>query len=37
MTEHKLSPAEAQTLADATAAAMWSRDRIAQGVGAAVA
>ena len=33
MTEHKLSPAEAQTLADATAAAMWSRDRAAQALG----
>ena len=33
MTEHKLSPAEAQTLADATAAAMWARDRAAQALG----
>jgi len=33
MTEHKLSPAEAQTLADATAEAMYSRDRAAQALG----
>lgn len=33
MTEHKLSPAEAQALADATAAAMFSRDRAAQALG----
>jgi acyl-CoA thioesterase len=33
MTEHKLSPAEAQALAEATAAAMWSRDRAAQALG----
>jgi len=33
MTEHKLSPAEAQTLAEATAEAMWSRDRAAQALG----
>jgi acyl-CoA thioesterase len=33
MTEHKLSPAEAQVLADATAEAMWSRDRAAQALG----
>ncbi|PKO32648.1 MAG: phenylacetic acid degradation protein PaaD [Betaproteobacteria bacterium HGW-Betaproteobacteria-7] len=33
MTEHKLSPAEAQALADATAEAMWSRDRAAQALG----
>lgn len=30
MTEHKLSPAEAQTLAESTAEAMYSRDRAAQ-------
>lgn len=33
MTEHKLSPAEAQTMADATAEAMYSRDRAAQALG----
>ena len=33
MTEHKLSPAEAQALADATAEAMFSRDRAAQALG----
>jgi acyl-CoA thioesterase len=33
MTEHKLSPAEAQTLAEATAEAMYSRDRAAQALG----
>ncbi len=33
MTEHKLSPAEAQALAAATAEAMWSRDRAAQALG----
>ena len=33
MTEHKLSPAEAQTLAETTAEAMWSRDRAAQALG----
>ena len=33
MTEHKLSPAEAQTLAEATAEAMWARDRAAQALG----
>lgn len=33
MTEYKLSPAEAQTLADATAEAMYSRDRAAQALG----
>lgn len=33
MTEHKLSPAEAQALAEATAAAMFSRDRAAQALG----
>ena len=33
MTEHKLSPAEAQTLAESTAEAMWSRDRAAQALG----
>ncbi|KAB2921303.1 MAG: hydroxyphenylacetyl-CoA thioesterase PaaI [Dechloromonas sp.] len=33
MTEAKLSPAEAQALADATAAAMFSRDRAAQALG----
>ena len=33
MTEHKLSAAEAQALADATAEAMWSRDRAAQALG----
>ena len=33
MTEHKLSPAEAQVLADATAEAMYSRDRAAQALG----
>jgi acyl-CoA thioesterase len=33
MTEHKPTPAEAQALADATAAAMWSRDRAAQALG----
>ena len=33
MTEPKLSPAEAQTLADATAEAMFSRDRAAQALG----
>ena len=33
MTEPKLSAAEAQTLADATAEAMWSRDRAAQALG----
>ncbi|PKO86199.1 MAG: phenylacetic acid degradation protein PaaD [Betaproteobacteria bacterium HGW-Betaproteobacteria-12] len=33
MTEHKPTPAEAQALADATAEAMWSRDRAAQALG----
>jgi len=33
MTEHKLSPAEAQALAEATAEAMYSRDRAAQALG----
>lgn len=33
MTEHKLTPAEAQALAEATAAAMWPRDRAAQTLG----
>ncbi len=33
MTEPKLSLAEAQTLAEATAEAMWSRDRAAQALG----
>ena len=33
MTELKLSPAEAQALAEETAAAMWSRDRAAQALG----
>ena len=33
MTEPKLSAAEAQTLAEATAEAMWSRDRAAQALG----
>jgi len=33
MTEPKLSPAEAQALADATAAAMYARDRAAQALG----
>jgi acyl-CoA thioesterase len=33
MTEAKLSAAEAQTLAEATAEAMWSRDRAAQALG----
>ena len=33
MSEHKLSPAEAQALADATAEAMYSRDRAAQALG----
>ncbi len=33
MTESKLSPAEAQALADATAEAMFSRDRAAQALG----
>ena len=33
MTEHKLSPVEAQALADATAEAMYSRDRAAQALG----
>lgn len=33
MTEHKISAAEAQALADATAEAMWSRDRAAQALG----
>ncbi len=33
MTEPKLSPAEAQVLADATAEAMYSRDRAAQALG----
>ena len=33
MTEPKLSPAEAQALADATAEAMYSRDRAAQALG----
>lgn len=33
MTEHKLSPAEAQALAEATAEAMWSRDQAAQALG----
>lgn len=31
--EHKLTPAEAQALAEATAAAMWERDRAAQALG----
>ena len=33
MTEPKLSPAEAQALADATAEAMYARDRAAQALG----
>ena len=33
MTELKLDPAEAQALAEATAAAMWKRDRAAQALG----
>lgn len=33
MTEHRLTPAEAQALAEATAAAMWARDRAAQALG----
>ncbi|MBS1158532.1 MAG: Phenylacetic acid degradation-related protein:Phenylacetic acid degradation protein PaaD [Proteobacteria bacterium] len=33
MTEHKPTPAEAQALAEATAAAMWARDRAAQALG----
>ena len=33
MTEQKLYPAEAQALADATAEAMYSRDRAAQALG----
>jgi len=33
MTEHKPTPAEAQAMADATAAAMWARDRAAQALG----
>ena len=33
MTEPKLSAAEAQALAEATAEAMWSRDRAAQALG----
>ena len=33
MTEPKLSPAEAQAMADATAEAMYSRDRAAQALG----
>lgn len=33
MTEHHLSPAEAQALAEATATAMFSRDRAAQALG----
>ncbi|UCV28899.1 hydroxyphenylacetyl-CoA thioesterase PaaI [Ferribacterium limneticum] len=33
MTEHKLTPAEAQALADATAEAMFARDRAAQALG----
>jgi len=33
MSEHKLSPVEAQALADATAEAMYSRDRAAQALG----
>ena len=33
MTEPKLSLAEAQALATATAEAMWSRDRAAQALG----
>jgi acyl-CoA thioesterase len=33
MTETELSPAEAQTLAEATATAMFSRDRAAQALG----
>ena len=33
MTEAKLSATEAQTLAEATAEAMWSRDRAAQALG----
>ena len=33
MTEHKLSPAEAQALAETTAEAMWARDRAAQALG----
>lgn len=33
MTEHKPGPADAQALADATAAAMFARDRAAQALG----
>lgn len=33
MTEHTPTPAEAQALAEATAEAMWSRDRAAQALG----
>lgn len=33
MTEHQLSPTEAQALAEATAEAMYSRDRAAQALG----
>ena len=33
MSEHQLPPAEAQALADATAEAMYSRDRAAQALG----
>lgn len=33
MTEPKLTPAEAQAMAEATAAAMWARDRAAQALG----
>jgi acyl-CoA thioesterase len=33
MTEHHPTPAEAQALAEATAEAMWSRDRAAQALG----
>ncbi|WP_265945739.1 hydroxyphenylacetyl-CoA thioesterase PaaI [Dechloromonas sp. A34] len=33
MTEHKLTPAEAQAMAEATAEAMWARDRAAQALG----
>src|SRR6185369_1008612 len=33
MTEHKLTPAEAQAMAAATAEAMWARDRAAQALG----
>lgn len=37
MTEVKLSSAESQALAEATAAAMWSRDRAAQTLGIEIA